>query len=135
MPFAGRTFLTAVAVLSLSGFATAAELTKEPLTKVRENIEKEKAVLVDVREKQEWNDGHIEGAIFFPLSSVQDGLSKTELAKLPEDKDKILYLHCVIGKRAATVGTALARYGYQVRPIKPGYRDLVAAGFPRAKAE
>ncbi len=83
MIFAGRTIASAVAIVSLIGFAAGAELTKEPLSKVKENLEKEKAVLVDVREKKEWNSGHVEGAIFLPLSSVQDGLSKTELAKRP----------------------------------------------------
>jgi len=130
-----RSVLAVIAFASSLGLASAAELTKEPLSKVKENVEKEKAVLVDVREKKEWDAGHIDGAIYLPLSSVQDGVSKSELAKLPEDKDKIVYLHCVIGKRAVIVGNVLAKYGYKVRPIKPGYKELVAAGFPKAKPE
>lgn len=121
------------ALVACIGVVSAATLSEEPLSKVKENVDNEKAVLVDVREKKEWEDGHIDGAIFLPLSDVQDGLSVQELKKLP--KDKILYVHCVIGKRAVTAGNAFERYGYTVRPIKPGYKEMVAAGFPKAKSE
>lgn len=123
----------AVALLSLLFTlpATAAEHTKEPLSKIKENIDDGKAVLVDVREKSEWDEGHIKGAIFLPLSAVKDGVSKEELARLP--KDKILYTHCVVGKRAVTVGNVLEQHGYKVRPVKPGYKEMIAAGFPKAR--
>jgi phage shock protein E len=111
--------------------APAAEHTKDTLPTIKENIEKEKAVLVDVREKKEWDEGHIDGAVFLPLSAIQDGLSKDELAKLP--KDKILYVHCVVGKRALTAGNVLEKHGFTVRPIKPGYKELLSAGLPKAK--
>lgn len=133
MIFARRMILAGFAFVACTEFASAAALSMEPLSKVKENVEKEKGVLVDVREKQEWEDGHIEGAIFLPLSDVQDGLTASELKKLP--KDKILYVHCVIGKRAVTAGNVFERYGYTVRPIKPGYKEMVAAGFPKAKSE
>lgn len=120
-----------LASLSFTLTAAAAEITNEPLAKVKENIDDEKAILVDVREKKEWDSGHIEGAIFLPLSGLQDGVSKGELKPLP--KDKILYTHCVIGKRAVTAGNILQRYGYQVRVLKPGYKEMISAGFPKAK--
>lgn len=44
-------------------------------------------------------------------------------------KDKIIYTHCVVGKRSVAAGNILEKLGYQVRPIKPGYRELIAAGF------
>lgn len=121
--------LTIAAVLTVA--AQAADHTKDSLATIKENVEKGKAVLVDVREKKEWDAGHVEGAIFLPLSAVQDGLSKEELAKLP--KDKILYVHCVVGKRALTAGNAIEKQGYTVRPIKPGYKELIGAGLPKAK--
>ena len=115
----------------LAATAPAAELTKESLSKIKENIDEEKAVLVDVREKKEWQEGHIEGAVFLPLSSLRDGVTKDELKPLP--KDKILYVHCVVGRRAVTAGNVLEKYGYKVRPMKPGYKEMVSAGFPKAK--
>jgi len=51
-------------------------------------------------------------------------------SKLP--KDKIIYLHCRSGGRVLTVEKLLSKLGYDVRPLKMGYDDLVAAGFDKA---
>lgn len=118
-------------LLGLGCLAEAAEHTKDSLAAIKQNVEDDKAVLVDVREKKEWDAGHIEGAIFLPLSAVQDGLSKDELKPLP--KDKVLYVHCVVGKRARTAANALEKAGYKVQPMKPGYKEMIDAGFKKAK--
>jgi 3-mercaptopyruvate sulfurtransferase SseA len=64
------------------------EWTKDALEVVKANVEKEKAVLVDVRSEQEWNNGHIEGAIFLPVTSLRaKGGDPVELEKkLPQKK-------------------------------------------------
>lgn len=116
---------------SVPPMASAAELTKDTLPQVKKSVDDEKAVLVDVREKKEWDEGHIAGAIFLPLSGLQDGVTKEELKHLP--KEKILYVHCVVGKRAVTAANILERNGYKVRPMKPGYKEMIAAGFSKAK--
>ena len=131
MRLARPAFLAVVASATFVGFASAAEHTKEPLAEIKKKIDDEKAVLVDVREKKEWDAGHVRGAIFLPLSAVEDGLSKGEFKKPP--KDKTLYVHCVVGKRALTAGNAFEKHGYTVRVVKPGYKEMVAAGFPKAK--
>lgn len=132
MPATGRFFLAAIVCVSFAIASQAAEIHNEPLAKIKEKLENEKAVLVDVREKSEWEAGHIKGAIFLPLSELQQGTTAAELAqKLPQDKP--LYIHCVVGKRAVTAAKLLQRQGYTVRPIKPGYREMIAAGFPQAQ--
>lgn len=118
-------------LLGLGCLAAAAEHTKDALATIKQNVEDDNAVLVDVREKKEWDAGHIEGAIFLPLSAVQDGLSKDELEPLP--KDKVLYVHCVVGRRALTAANALEKAGYKVQPMKPGYKEMIDAGFKKAK--
>lgn len=123
--------LAVAIVCSLTSPATNAELTKESLSQLKQNVDDGKAVLVDVREKQEWDSGHIEGAIFLPLSGLRDGVTQGELAPLP--MDKILHVHCVVGRRAVTAGNVLERNGYKVRPMKPGYKEMISAGFPKAK--
>jgi phage shock protein E len=111
--------------------AVSAELSKDPLTAVQSNLTAGKAVLVDVREQSEWDSGHIEGAVLLPLSRLKDGIKADQLAKqLP--KDKIIYTHCVVGKRAVAAADILEKLGYQVRPLKPGYDEMVKAGFPKA---
>lgn len=109
----------------------AAEQTKDSLDTVKKNVDGKKAVLVDVRDKSEWDAGHIDGALFLPLSELQKGIDKDQLARrLP--KDKIVYTHCVAGKRSVTAGNILEKLGYDVRPLKPGYKELVEAGFKKA---
>lgn len=112
-------------------FSNAADHTKELLSTVKQNIIEKKAVLVDVREEREWNTGHVEGATFLPLSSLRDGVTDDELNGLP--KDKVIYLHCHSGQRCLTAGKILSEHGFDVRPLKPGYEDLVSAGFPKAE--
>lgn len=112
--------------------AQSAEITKDSLQTVRSKITDKKAVLVDVREKSEWDKGHIEGAIFLPLSALQEKADPAALSKvLP--KDKIIYTHCVVGKRSLTAANILEKLGYDARSLKPGYKELVDAGLPKAR--
>jgi rhodanese-related sulfurtransferase len=109
----------------------AAELSNDPLPTVQENLATHKAVLVDVREPGEWNEGHVEGAISLPLSSLKKGGDMGAVERqLP--KDKIVYTHCVMGVRALKAAKILQKLGYNVRPLKAGYEDLVKAGFGKA---
>ena len=109
----------------------AAEPSNDPLSAVQENVATHKAVLVDVREPKEWKEGHIEGAISLPLSSLKKGVDASTLEKeLP--KDKIVYTHCVMGVRALKAANILEKLGYTVRPLKVGYEDLVKTGFKKA---
>lgn len=62
-------------------------------------------VVVDVREQAEWDEAHIDGAVFLPLSQLE-----TRFAELP--KDKALILQCRSGKRSMTAAQFLADKGY-----------------------
>lgn len=109
----------------------AADHTKDSLKTVKKNVNGDNAVLVDVREKSEWNRGHVAGAIFLPLSALKKGIDEETLAKrLPEKK--ILYTHCAVGIRSRTAADYLVKHGYEVRALKPGYKDLIKAGFEKA---
>lgn len=121
------TFAAIVFTLMLSVVCNGAELTQDSLSTVKKNVDEKKAVLVDVREKKEWDAGHVEGAIFLPLSELQHLNADQAKKKLPTER--ILYVHCVVGKRAVTAGAMLEKLGYEVRSLKPGYKELVNAGF------
>ncbi len=109
----------------------AGELSNDPLPTVQENVATHKAVLVDVREPGEWKEGHVEGAISLPLSSLKKDVDPSALEhQLP--KDKIVYTHCVMGVRARKAAKILEKLGYNVRPLDAGYEDLVKAGFHKA---
>jgi rhodanese-related sulfurtransferase len=109
----------------------AAELSDDPLPTVQENVATQKAVLVDVREPGEWKAGHVEGAISLPLSSIKKG-GDTNAIEQQVPKDKIVYTHCVMGVRALKADKILEKLGYNVRPLKANYEDLVKAGFKKA---
>ena len=86
---------------------------------------------MDVREPGEWKEGHVEGAISLPLSLLKKDADASILEqKLP--KDKIVYTHCVMGVRALKAANILEKLGYNVRPLKAGYEDLLKAGFEKA---
>ncbi|MBA3484231.1 MAG: DUF4437 domain-containing protein [Pirellulales bacterium] len=104
--------------------------TEDTLEVVRENVANDKAVLVDVRSVEEWNEGHINGSVFVPVTSLQKhSLNPVKLAEtLP--KDKLVYTFCVVGMRAKQAAKILEEQGYTVRALKPGYEELAKAGFP-----
>ena len=123
--------LMTVALGALAISVTAAEHTKDSLQTVKAKIEDKKAVLVDVREKSEWDAGHIAGAILLPISELNAGIDVNNLAKkLP--KDRIIYTHCVIGKRSLSAADILQKNGYEVRALKAGYKELLEAGFKKS---
>jgi phage shock protein E len=128
-------FIKLLVVFSVIAFiyshVHAADLTNDPLPTVQENLATHKAVIVDVREPGEWKEGHIEGAISLPLSSLKQGVDISVLEQqLP--KDRIVYTHCVMGVRALAAAKILEKLGYNVRPLKAGYEELVKAGFEKA---
>jgi len=108
------------------------EHTKDSLDSVKERLEVKKAVLVDVRELVEWNDGHVKGAVLLPWRELQDKLTAEDIAK-KLSKDTILYTYCAVGYRSLRAAKILKKYGYDVRPLKAGYKELTEAGFPSEK--
>ena len=67
------------------------------------------AVLMDVREADEFRSGHIPGAVNAPLSVIEEVM-------LP--KDKPLFIYCLRGTRSKQAVSRLKRMGYQnVRSI------------------
>jgi phage shock protein E len=105
--------------------------TKDSLDTVKANVKEGKALIVDVREQSEWDAGHLRGAILVPMSKLTKDDQLPELLKvLP--KDKIIYTHCKAGGRSLLCGDILKKHGYEVRPLKPGYEDLLKSGFEKA---
>lgn len=123
--------LTLTAVVSFAYSSSAAEVTKDSLPQLKKDLSEGKGILIDVREKREWDQGHVEGALFLPLSKLQEaGGEKMLKEALP--KDKVIYTYCAAGFRAASCAKLMAEHGYEVHPLKPGYRELIDAGFPKA---
>lgn len=111
---------------------TAAEHTKDSLETVKKNMAAKKAVLVDVREKSEWNDGHLRDAALLPLSEIPAKVSGKMLEK-QFPKGTVLYLHCAFGGRCLQAADLLKNSGYDVRPLREGYDALLKNGFPKSE--
>ena len=118
--------------VSLTSPVLGAEHTKDTLDAVKKAVADDKAVLLDVREKSEWDDGHLKDAKPLPLSVLKAGAKAEEVAKIIP-KDKVVYLHCGSGIRSLKAADELKKLGYDVRALKPGYTDLLEAGFSAAK--
>jgi phage shock protein E len=128
--------LSAVLLATVATAAQEIEHTKDSLDTVKAALAKKEAVLVDVREKGEWDRGHLEGAVLLPLSWIKaeskgDKFAEQVGEKVPEKK--ILYLHCRSGGRVLSATPLLKKAGYDVRPLPQGFDDLREAGFPVAK--
>ena len=84
--------LFAVLLLAVNSARSRVEFTKDTLKDVEANVAKNKAVLVDVRSEEEWKQGHIEGSIFVPVTSLRKGGDPKELAKVLPQKKIITHL-------------------------------------------
>ena len=83
-----------------------------------------KAVLIDVREDHEWEDGHVRGAVHLGRGILERDLE----TKYPDPKTEII-LHCGGGFRSALSADAVARMGYSnVFSLAGGYKALVTEG-------
>lgn len=120
-----------VGLVCIASLAAAGEHTKDSLDTVKKGMANGKAVLLDVREKSEWDDGHLKDAKLLPLSVLKAGVKAEDVARIVP-KDKIVYCHCAAGVRSLKAADELKRLGYDVRPLKAGYAALLEAGFPKA---
>lgn len=125
-------FLLLLSQTLYSKDSDALEFTKDSLTEVRKNVGEGKAILVDVRDLVEWNAGHVRGAAHLPWRDLQGkNGDRLLLEKLP--KGKIIYTYCAVGYRSSRAGKIIAKHKFDVRPLKPGFEDLVKAGFAAEK--
>ena len=108
----------------------AMEHTSDPLDQVKAAVEAGKAVMLDVREQGEWDAGHLAKAQLIPLSALSKDVA-TLAAGLP--KDKPIYIHCKAGGRCLAAAELLKPLGYDVRPLKAGFGELVKNGFTPAE--
>ncbi|MFM7184729.1 MAG: rhodanese-like domain-containing protein [Planctomycetota bacterium] len=123
--------LLGAAILALTAGTALAQHTQDSLDVVKAAVTQRKAVLVDVREPDEWQQGHVASARLVPLSTLEQGVDPAEIAKsIP--KGTVVYTYCMAGGRSVASVRFLRALGYDVRPLKPGYQELVRAGFPAA---
>lgn len=81
------------------------------------------AVILDVREPDEWAAGHIESAVHIPIGAVTRRLSD-----VPQGNP--LYVICRSGVRSARVAEFLRAQGIDALNVAAGMQEWAAAGRP-----
>lgn len=79
------------------------------------------ALVVDVREDDEYTAGHVPGAVLIPMGTLPERMSE-----LPRDQP--VYLFCGCGGRAGKAAELLTAAGYDARSVAGGTRAWVEAG-------
>ena len=83
------------------------------------------AVFVDVRERDEWDEGHIPGAIFIPRGNLESRVEQT----VPDKSQKVV-VYCAAGARSVFAAKTLEELGYEdVVSLAGGYTDWKRNGY------
>jgi rhodanese-related sulfurtransferase len=85
------------------------------------------AVLLDVREDDEWAAGHISGAVHVPMMRVPQQLQHDPGPLTPE---ATIVVVCKVGSRSAQVTAWLRQQGYSATNLAGGMYSWEAAGRP-----
>jgi rhodanese-related sulfurtransferase len=86
-------------------------------------------VIVDVRDKDEFDESHIPDAVH-----MSRGLLELEVEEKFPDHNMTIICHCGGGGRSALAAESLEKMGYKnVRSMAGGFRAWKAAGLPTTK--
>lgn len=79
--------------------------------------------ILDVREQDEWDAGHIDGAVHIPMGELQ-----ARQDEIPQQQ-KIVTV-CRSGARSGQVAAALSNAGYDAENLDGGMQQWAAADLP-----
>lgn len=87
--------------------------------------------VLDVRDEEEWDEGHIEGAHLMPYTRLVPQLDfPAQLDNLPFDKGQSIAITCATGKRSSTAVSVMLRAGFtQLYNVTGGMEAWKNAGF------
>lgn len=74
----------------------------------KEMMDTQDVIILDVREQDEYDSGHIPGAVLLPVGTIDE---ETAVEVIPE-KDSTVLVYCRSGNRSKTASSALAELGY-----------------------
>jgi rhodanese-related sulfurtransferase len=92
-------------------------------------LQEHEAVIVDVREKDEWDEEHIPHAIH-----MNRGMIELDIEEKIPDLNKTIICHCGGGGRSTLAAESLQKMGYKnVRSMAGGFKAWKSAGLPTTK--
>ena len=74
----------------------------------KEMMDTQEVVILDVREQDEYDSGHVPGAVLLPVGTIDE----TTAAQVIPEKDSTVLVYCRSGNRSKTASAALAELGY-----------------------
>ena len=83
-------------------------------TKHWENLSGNDAFVLDVRDPDEFEKGHVKNAVHIPLNDL-----RSRMSELPKDKE--ISIHCFVGIRSYYAYRILIQNGYKVKNLSGGY--------------
>jgi hydroxyacylglutathione hydrolase len=91
-----------------------------------ERIRRDDVSLLDVREDDEWEEGHVEGSVHVPYHDLRDGM------KGRVGNGKTLAIACSVGNRSSIAASLLKRAGVKdvIHVADGGVADLEEEGIP-----
>ena len=115
--------------VNMAGF-TAANILKGDVKVLHwedlKGLAREDHLILDVRTKEEYDNGHLAGSVLIPVDSIRQGL-----AEIPRDKKIIIY--CKVGLRGYIAYRILAQRGYEVYNLSGGYEMHLAEQYKYAE--
>ena len=106
-------FAGMIAANSLRGDHPLADWKQMPLSSGKPALP-DSVMVLDVRDPDEFEEGHIPGAVNLPLNEL-----RTRYAELPRDRE--LWLYCRVGLRGYYAARLLTQLGFQVKNLSGGY--------------
>ena len=96
---------TSIIIAEKGEIAMYVQITPEEVNKIMDSGEEQ--IILDVREQEEYDQGHIPGAILIPYTEIEN---KAE--EMLPDKDKLILVYCRSGRRSKIAAESLAKLGY-----------------------
>lgn len=123
--------ISLIVVLSCFTLACTVDVPTVTVQEAAEQFDSKQAIIIDVREQDEWDEQHIEGAILIPLDQVESRLSEFE-----EYKDSPIIMQCRSGRRSNIAGASLLKAGFtKVYNLEGGILAWDELGLPTIKSE
>ena len=98
-------------------------------TNLVNSVNREGAMLLDIRDTKEFSSGHIAGAVSMPVSSID-----ARIGELEPYKDTPVVLVCKMGQHSSATGKKLTARGFEnVRRLSGGMAEWTASSLPVVK--
>ncbi len=90
-------------------------------------MDKDDYILLDVRTEEEFENGHVDGAVNIPVDSLRDRLHEL-------DKEKAIIEYCQVGLRGYIASRILKQNGFKAVNITGGYKSFFTEKFEPGKS-